>query len=1147
MKCPQCANTVTLDDDTCPGCGHRLAPVCGYCRTENRAIGKFCRHCGRPLNSNPGAFFSHPSKSFQPKPVIGNFQEEYTGTGERKWVTVLFSDLSGYSALCQRLDPEDVREMMNQVFKEIVSVIIRYGGYMDRIIGDEVLAVFGLPRINEDDPVRAVRAAVDIHQAVAKMSRRFTAGLKKPLAMHSGIATGLVVTGKTDVPSGRHGITGDTVHRALMLTDRAAAGEILVGPATASAAAGFFELEACSVPVKGEDEQTASAFRVRGAVERPSKIRRVRGLRARLVGRGESLQGLEHQLALVEKGAGACVVVEGEAGMGKSRLISEFRESLSKQRYAWLQGNAYAYFQNVPYLAVIDLLMRATGIRDGDSSEVIRQKLADELPKTYRDNESMVQMVEQLFSLTGGNIPYIPPESWKKQIRQALVGLIESQSKVKPTIICIEDLHWADPSTASLLKRILRVTELPVLFLISFRPRGPVSISRQAVHPYYRWSHIQLTGLSPENAAEMAKSMLQSDRIPGSLLRFVSDRLDGNPFFLEEAVNALVDSKALVKKDGGWVAGGEFGATAFSSGIAAVIAARLDRLGEAVKEIVQEAAVLGRRFSPEVLRQVSSNPARVEDSLALLKSLGLMMDCDAPGADGCQFKHSLIQEVAYAHLLKRQRRNLHEKIAKVMERQRPDRGEAYSETLAYHFSRGQSVPRAIYYLQRSGRKGIRKFSVIEAHAHYQKAYELLIDHERLFDDAPRRIAELLLDWFYVFNVRGRYEDVLNLMRRHEAAVMQITELRLKGIFLALSGLACQRREQLDAAQQYLQKALSTGEEIGSDQVAAYACTFLIWTYNDLGRLDEALEFSQKAEAALQRFASRDHEWSLEMDRELFRLIHIGTAMTHWFRGDCRQCRQLGDRLLVHGEKAGNPNSVSEGHQAFGMAFFAAGDYRSTVDACATAVDIAADPLYAFNARFLMAYAYLSMEEVFAAEAILEEITDFCNTFGYEYIGSPTKALEGIVAVAKGSLGSGVMAIKNQIARLQSMEKMYHVLSLHYLLGRIYLKLVLRQGGLGFGGVVRNLPFLVTHLPKATGRAQHHLSEAIRMAGDIGALGIKAQASFDLGRLHQARGIYDSAADLIKESRDLFKRLGADKHLEKARTALRHFPGKADPP
>jgi tetratricopeptide (TPR) repeat protein len=274
-----------------------------------------------------------------------------------------------------------------------------------------------------------------------------------------------------------------------------------------------------------------------------------------------------------------------------------------------------------------------------------------------------------------------------------------------------------------------------------------------------------------------------------------------------------------------------------------------------------------------------------------------------------------------------------------------------------------------------------------------------------------------------------------------------------------------------------------------------------------------------------------------MDQDLVRFVLTGTAIAHWFKGNGPQCHKLGDRLLAYGENAGDVNSISEGHLAHGMGCFAAGDYRDAIEKCIIAIDSSADPLYAFNARFLMAYAHLSLGEVNPAEKNLHEIITFCKASGYEYIGTSADALSSVVAVAKGNIGLGVKAISRHARQYMADGKYYHAQTFHYLLGSIYLRIALREGELNLAVVVKNLPFFAVHLPRAAKHAEHHFKAAIRIAGQINAIGIRGQASLDLGRLYQAKKRGDLALPLIQESIALFEQLGADGHLKRAQAAL----------
>uniref|UniRef100_UPI00356A22C3 ATP-binding protein n=1 Tax=Desulfosarcina sp. TaxID=2027861 RepID=UPI00356A22C3 len=772
-----------------------------------------------------------------------------------------------------------------------------------------------------------------------------------------------------------------------------------------------------------------------------------------------------------------------------------------------------------------------------DSQDLVRKKLAAELNPNRDADQAVFHIFERLFTLSNDKAPPITSESWKLKLKQALIKMIETRSKSALTVICIEDLHWADPSTVDLFRNLLNEAALPALFLISCRPGQLAFDHRQITNPYYHVQSIQLKDLSPEKCAAMAKSLLQSEQVPAKLLAFISDQLGGNPFFLEEVVNALVDTGALTQSGTTWELSGSIGETAFSSSITALIAARLDRLGGAAKRIVQEASVIGRRFSPSILKQVAADPESVDHSLATLESLGLIMRGDDPGGDYFLFKHAIVKDVAYNSLLKKDRRNLHEKIAQVLESQNIDRIDAFCETLAYHFSNGYSIHQAVDYLKKSGRKGMKKSAYIESHDFYEKAYHLMLDGDRIAADSSLCLVELVLEWFFVFDMRGRYKDALILLRRHESAARNHVPLHLKGMYLTCLGWAYQRREHLGPSRDCLLEALANGERIHHHKVVAYACACLIWTCTAQGRLDEALAFTAKAEEASRMLESEDPSWSFVMDQDLVRFVFTGTAIAHWFRGDCRQCRLLGDRLLDYGEKAGDVNSISEGHLSHGMGCFAAGDYHGAVEKCILALESSASTIFAVNALFIKAYAHLSLDEVDQAEKHLLEILSFCKTSGCEYIATSADALSGVVAVAKGNVAVGVKALDRHARRALANGKPYHAQTIHYMLGCIFMQISMREGNLSLSMVLKNLPFFMAWLPRAAKQAEHHFITAIRITGRTNALGIKGQASLDLGRLYQAKKRKHLASPLIKESIALFEQLGADGHLKRAQAAL----------
>ncbi|HSO20947.1 MAG TPA: adenylate/guanylate cyclase domain-containing protein, partial [Desulfosarcina sp.] len=298
--------------------------------------------------------------------------------------------MSSYRYFIDRKDPEEIREMTRQLFEEIVKIITRYEGHVDRILWDGVLAVFGIPHTHEDDTIRAIRAAMDIQRMVSPLAVRFADRIGCELNMRSGVATGLVVTGTTEEKTGRHGITGDTVNLAARLRDLARPGEVLVDSSAFSAAAGFFNFQAKRpVTVKGR-QRPVQVYRVQSATPQPDKVRRVHGLRAALIGRDRELKQLEEAAMRLRRKEGTVLTVSGDAGTGKSRLITEFKGSHGAGGIRWLDGHAYAYTGGVPYFPFIDLLNRLFDIRETDQDAVISAKLRSGMQPLVDDPDAVV-------------------------------------------------------------------------------------------------------------------------------------------------------------------------------------------------------------------------------------------------------------------------------------------------------------------------------------------------------------------------------------------------------------------------------------------------------------------------------------------------------------------------------------------------------------------------------------------------------------------------------------------------------------------------------------------------------------------------------------------------------------------------------------
>jgi class 3 adenylate cyclase/tetratricopeptide (TPR) repeat protein len=1128
MKCRQCDCANESDATYCNACGSVLKQSCGQCGQDNRPGSRFCKSCGQQLYAEP----RNDSPSLKAPPPLSHATlphnianiENLLG-GERKHVTILFSDLCGYTAMSDRLDPEDVKEILALVFGKIEKVVRRYEGFIEKFVGDAIMAVFGASRASEDDPIRAVRAAREIHQLVAALNPTYQERIGKPLAMHTGINTGLVVLGHLDVGSGIHGISGDAVNLAARLSELGREGDILVGPDTFLHCQGWFRFETLDpVIVKGKSNPL-SIYRVLTSREQPRKVHRFYGRRGKMVGRQSEMDRLAEAATRIRRGQGTVVCITGAAGTGKSRLLEEFKATIDLSSITWHEGHAYPYARNTPYAPLIDLLGLACHIEENDDSVVVRNKIESNLGRLLNYKKVQLPYIGSLFGLHYPDIGDVSPEVWRSRLKQAVRDLLNGLARGGPVVVCIEDLHWADPSSVDLLRSIAGDSNLPLLLLCTYRKTFTLYGEDTDGRKSNSLIEIELKDLSPDQTIEMVQSILGMSSIPESLIRFVQEKIEGNPFYLEEMINGLIDSNALRKDDDTWVLRGPLNMSGISSTIHGVVAGRLDHLQTDAKRVLQEASVIGRVFDYAILQKITASGGRLDASLDTLEQLDMIRKKDQSNEIKYFFKHTVVQEVVYNGILIKDRRAIHERIAVAMERLFHSRLSGFYETLSFHYSVGKSVFKAVDYLMKSGQKSKQRYALEEAHQYYKRAYELLHDQPDRSSQRAVLLVNVLIEWFFVFNVRGIFNEMVDLLKRHEDETVDLDNAFLQGMYCCCMGWALQRRESLQASHNYLVKALHIGEEADNRDVMAYACGCLVWTCTDMGLLDKAVAYGRRAEALLPH---------LEMDQELIRIILTGLGIAHWFRGDGRHCQLTGEMLLAHGEKGADIRSTSDGYLVCAMGRFVSGDFNQSIEYCNMAIASSAEMVHSFNSKFLLAYTHLSNDQVDETEKILQDIMQFTESYGYEYLGTAAQALAGMVNLARGNISAGVHTITDRMASFKRKGKQYHLMTFQYLLGKVYFQMAVQKGPLAFSQILKNLPFLIRHLPFASRKAEINFKQAVRMAESIGAMGVAGQIYFDLAQLYTARKKQALAKASVERCISIFRACDADVYLEKAR-------------
>jgi class 3 adenylate cyclase/tetratricopeptide (TPR) repeat protein len=1123
MECPNCQFDNREGAVFCLECGAELGVKCPDCEKSLPPRARFCDSCGRdlrhPQQTDPRIPASAPPKEGPPSKPIES---------ERKHVTVLFSDLSGYTAMSERLDPEEVKEITAQIFDEVSKIISKYEGFVEKFAGDAVMALFGATEAHEDDPVRAIKAAREIHSRVNTLSPQYEERIEHPLVMHTGINTGLVITGDIDLEKGTHGVGGDTINVAARLSDLGMADDILVGPDTYYQSEGYFDFQEMEPALVKGKSKPLRTYKVIAQKEQPVKIHRLHGLKADLIGRKAEMNQLSAAVRDLKEGAGAVYSIYGAAGTGKSRLIQEFKSSLNQEDIQWLEGHAYPYSQNIPYSPLINLLSRSLQIEEGDPPDEIRNKVEAGLNNFMGENQGLIPYVGSLFSISYPEIDTVSPEHWKAQLQTAIQTVLSALAQRAPTIVCLEDLHWADPSFLSMIRVLISEFRKPVLFVCAYRPMISLFTSHQISSMSMPYQEIRLQDFSISESQGMVESLLKTDEIPLKLQQFLQNKVEGNPFYIEEVINSLIESDLLIPENGNWRLSREITEAEVSSTIHGVISGRLDRLEKESKRILQEASVIGRTFFYEILSQVTELKQQIDRSLSSLERLDLIRARSLQPDLEYIFKHALTQEVVYSGLLKKERRAIHERIGLVMEQLFHDRLPEFYETLAYHFKQGQSVFKAVDFLIRSGEKSLQRYAVEESNQYYREAYDLLKDRAVKTKENPGRLIDVIIKWSLVFYYRGDFKSATNLLTEHEPLAESLNDPGRLGMYYGWTGMTLWAREKFQDSYQYLKNALDIGEKNNNEEVIGYACTWLSWTYAELGMFKEAIIAGERAQEIAKSLAS---------DHYLYLKSLGGIGYTYWMKGEGNKAIESGRRLVDFGLKHSSIRSQVMGHYVMGLGFFAKGDFTTAIDRFTEAAQVSGDPYYFHIPRLLLGMSYMLTGRLQEAEAIFREVADYSNKFGAESIGTPARAMLGGVLLLEGKLKSGMTMVEEAQRFFLKNERKFSLIMAEVIQGTFYLQIVVRNGALSLPEKMKNIGFLVKHIPFSSQKAETHFNRAIEMAKAIGANGLLAQACLGLGLLHKARKRTDPARENISKAIELFEQYEAEVYLQQAKEAL----------
>jgi class 3 adenylate cyclase/DNA-binding winged helix-turn-helix (wHTH) protein/tetratricopeptide (TPR) repeat protein len=994
-RCGACEQVNSAEARFCVACGSRLAQACASCGHMMYPPAMFCPAYGQHLSL---ALPEHLS----PEP-LRSLEAETRRFPQWKQVTVLSCTLANATGLTECVGLEGMHTVMHAFFACARRAVQPYDGTITQCLDDGFVALFGVPIAHEDHARRAVMAAEAIrrrlHDALSALEHQYGVEMAVCIGLHTGL---VIISVIGDDQRLDYTAVGDATQVAARLQQAASPGHILISETTHRLVAGHcttrffrtFALKDKTEPLPAWNVLAIRETRTRLEVEAE------RGLTP-FVGRQRELRLLSECFAQAQEGHGQVVFIVGEPAIGKSRLLLESRHRLGAKA-TWLEGHALSFGQSMALHPVIDLLKRNFHIEDDDSEETIIEKITQGVLRLGEGLRSILPYVRYLLGVDPGDaaVRTMDPQLRRAELFGALQRLTLRAAAVRPQIVVFEDLHWIDPATEAFL--IFLADSIPtsrVLCLFTYRPGYGHPFGDRTYH-----TRIVLPALSTADTMQMARALLATDHLPETLATLLVQKAEGNPFFVEEVVKTLQEAGILQQDGGQYILTKRIEEFGVPSTIQDVLMARIDRLAEAPKRVLQLASVIGREFTHRVLNRLVDVKEQTDTSLQELKAIELIYETHRFPELAYVFKHALTQEVTYHSLLVQRRQELHRRTGLAIEELYADRLAEQYEVLTYHFASGEVWDKALMYLCKAAEKATLAFATREALALYDQAVETVA---HLGDAADVQTVMALYkaraDLYWVLDdfarAHAEYERLLVLARR-------VGDRERQGMALAHLGSVSYVARDFDRALVEARQAIEIAKEIGSQPVlAAGHCT--IGTVHALsGQLEQAEEEfkhtlaiscavgdasrqaislvfagflknwkgefgeAMRLEHDAQRIA-REHNLLIELLRSLFvgGIVLIG-------KGDYDQARTTLEEGLALAEKLGNELYGCRMVNCLGWLYSELGDLDRAIDFNRRGAEGArerGDPEVMANAELNLADIFLAKGDVTQAQELLDGV------------------------------------------------------------------------------------------------------------------------------------------------------------------------------
>ena len=865
MICVECQFVNRDGVRFCTRCGTALYLMCLQCHTPAQADDACCGSCGvqlSPATKKLPVLALAPSAT-NATPATQNAVDAQDS--ERRNVTVLFADISGFTAMSEKLDPEVVTSLMNGCMRNLADIVTRYEGHVDKFIGDCIMAIFGAPIAHENDPELALRAALDMMKSMEEYNKTLPVQLETPLALHTGINTGMVIAGGmgTDQKM-QYTVMGDTVNLASRMESLAVSGETLVSSYTYNLTRHAFDFVAMDpVKVKGKKDPVAVYRVMKPKAVTASDTKPSESLP--LVGREQEIKIVGDAYTRFRKGMGQAVFLISEPGVGKSRLQTECNKQFHENDIQTVSGACRSFSSCTSYSIFIELFHNLFGVNSDDVAMAAAHKVASGLPLVLGlDPETLPTEAKEaivfIAFMLGGNlsgeydIPLkdMPAQEIKIATFRAIAWLFERMAHKKPLSITLEDLHYADAASIELIAHLFRVVgKSQILLILLLRPNKDHASAR--LQPIARklledaCIEVAFRHLDNKESDQLSRLLLHSEKVPEQLLRLIRERSVGNPLYIEEIVRSLRDDRVVEKTDAGEIRIlRNLGEVSIPNSLSGMITARVDRLPAHLKELLNVAAVIGSTFRLELLRRVANIP-NLDALLDTLTHEEILFESQSFPEIEYSFRNVLIQESVYGAMLLKKRKALHLQVAQQVERLFANNLEEQAELLGYHFHLAEEWKPAYVHLVASGLKAKRAFANEEA----VRAFSRALTAAPFADAAEMSVTDLLVHLSETKELMGEMSDAIS---HREEAIKTTIDPKLQADFLRNIGRMYEKRGfKDDATRVYEQAFVLLADHVDSLEMGQLFMN-QSWVLNRSRQFAPAME---KANAALEIFKAHN--------------------------------------------------------------------------------------------------------------------------------------------------------------------------------------------------------------------------------------------------------------------------------------------------